>query len=49
MTREQTALLNKAKDSLNAAGLLTEKDFYDFAISRAYYSMYYIAEAFLLG
>lgn len=49
MTPEQAALLKKAKDSLEAARLLIEKGFYDFAVSRAYYSMFYIAEAFLLG
>ena len=49
MTSEQAALLKKAQDSLNAAHLLIENDYYDFAVSRAYYSMFYIAEAFLLG
>jgi uncharacterized protein (UPF0332 family) len=34
---------------LQAARLLAEGGFFDFAISRAYYSMFYIAEAFLLG
>lgn len=49
MTPEQKALLEKAKDSLEAAELLAEKEYYDFAASRAYYSMFYVAEAFLLG
>lgn len=49
MTQEQSALLKKAQDSLNAAHLLVDEDFYDFAVSRAYYSMFYVAEAFLLG
>ena len=49
MTNEQTALLNKARDSLRAARLLMENGLYDFAASRAYYAMFYIAEAFLLG
>ena len=49
MTPEQAALLKKAKDSLEASRLLVERGFYDFAVSRAYYSMFYIAEAFLLG
>ncbi|MEW6586067.1 MAG: HEPN domain-containing protein [Nitrospirota bacterium] len=49
MTLEQAALLKKAKDSLDASRLLVERAFYDFAVSRAYYSMFYIAEAFLLG
>jgi len=49
MTHEQTALLNKARESLRAAKLLIENGLYDFAASRAYYTMFYIAEAFLLG
>ena len=40
MTPEQAALLKKAKDSLEASRLLVDKAFYDFAISRAYYSMF---------
>jgi len=49
MTAEQKALLQKAKSSLEAAKLLFDKNFYDFSVSRAYYSMFYVAEAFLLG
>jgi uncharacterized protein len=49
MTPAQAALLKKAKDSLDAARLLVERGFYDFAVSRAYYAMFYVAEAFLLG
>ena len=49
MTTEQAALFKKAKDSLDAARLLVEQGFYDFAVSRAYYAMFYVAEAFLLG
>jgi len=49
MTPEQAALLKKAKDSLDAARLLVERSFYDFGVSRTYYAMFYIAEAFLLG
>lgn len=49
MTPEQVALLQKAQASLQAARLLSEQGFYDFAISRAYYAMFYVAEAFLLG
>jgi uncharacterized protein (UPF0332 family) len=49
MTAEQAALLRKAQDSLRAAKLLADQGFYDFAISRAYYTMFYVAEAFLLG
>ena len=49
MTAEQAALLQKAQKSLQAARLLADQGFYDFAVSRAYYAMFYIAEAFLLG
>jgi uncharacterized protein (UPF0332 family) len=49
VTPEQVALLQKAQASLQAARLLSEQGFYDFAISRAYYAMFYVAEAFLLG
>jgi uncharacterized protein (UPF0332 family)/predicted nucleotidyltransferase len=49
MTSEQSALLQKANDSLKAAKLLADQEFYDFAVSRAYYAMFYVASAFLLG
>ena len=49
MMPEQEDLLKEARDSLSAAKLLHEKGFYGFAASRAYYTMFYIAEAFLLG
>ena len=48
MTAEQTALLRKAQASLDAARALHSLRFYDFAASRAYYTMFYIAEAMLL-
>jgi uncharacterized protein (UPF0332 family) len=41
-------LINKAKDSLSAAKTLVRDGYYDFAASRAYYSMFYIAEAMLM-
>ncbi|NJL20494.1 MAG: HEPN domain-containing protein [Leptolyngbyaceae cyanobacterium SM1_3_5] len=47
MTPEQQALIDKARRSLEAAQSLMEQEFYDFAVSRAYYSMFYIAEALL--
>ncbi len=47
MTPEQQALLNKAQRSLAAAQSLIEQGFYDFAVSRAYYAMFYVAEALL--
>jgi uncharacterized protein (UPF0332 family) len=49
MMAQQAALLQKAAASLQAAKLLASQEFYDFAISRAYYTMFYVAEAFLLG
>jgi uncharacterized protein (UPF0332 family) len=49
MTPEQAGLIQKAKDSLRGARALVNEALYDFAVSRAYYSMFYIAEAFLLG
>lgn len=49
MTKEQEDLLIQARDSLDAARLLQDQEYYGFAASRAYYTMFYIAEAFLLG
>ena len=42
------ALLHKARRSLQAAKLLSEQGYTDFAASRAYYAMFYAAEALLL-
>lgn len=47
MTPEQQALLDKAHRSLVAAQSLIQQGFYDFAVSRAYYAMFYVAEALL--
>jgi uncharacterized protein (UPF0332 family) len=49
MTPEQQQLLDKAHNSLRAAKILSAEGIYDVAVSRAYYAMFYIAEAFLLG
>ena len=49
MTPEQQALLEKAEQSLEAARLLARKDYPDFAVSRAYYAMFYAAQALLLS
>jgi uncharacterized protein (UPF0332 family) len=49
MTSEQSALLQKARDNIRAAKLLAEDELYDISISRAYYAMFYVAEAFLSG
>ncbi len=48
MTDDQTALVAKAEDSVRAAELLARDGYYGFAVSRAYYTMFYIAEAMLL-
>lgn len=49
MTPRQKELLEKAKESLLASKLLLENQFYDYSVSRSYYTMFYIAEAFLEG
>lgn len=49
MTEDQLELCLKARQSLNAAQVLLNNGFPDYAASRAYYSMFYIAEAFLEG
>jgi uncharacterized protein (UPF0332 family) len=49
LSPEQLDLLLKARQSLNAAKMLLDNNFSDYAVSRAYYAMFYIAEAFLLG
>lgn len=48
MTPEQQ-LIQKAERSLEAARLLAQEDLVEFSVSRAYYSMFYIAQALLLG
>lgn len=49
MTPQQQALLEKAVRSLEAARILNEENLPEFAVSRAYYAMFYVAEAFLEG
>lgn len=49
MTPEQQKLLEKAARSIQAAKLLNEEELAEFAASRAYYAMFYVAEAFLEG
>lgn len=49
MTPEQQILLNKAARSLQAARELNNRGFSEFAASRAYYAMFYVATAFLEG
>lgn len=41
-------LINKAKESLNAARHLLEGGYPDFSASRSYYAMFYSAEAMLI-
>jgi uncharacterized protein (UPF0332 family) len=45
---EVQALLKKARRSLKASKSLIDSEDYDFSISRAYYAMFYCAEALLL-
>jgi len=49
ITPEIKELLQKAQESLAAAELLLDRDFAGFAASRAYYAMFYAAEAILLS
>ena len=49
MNAQQAAYLEKARASLDAATLLLNQGFQDFSASRAYYSMFYAAEALLLS
>lgn len=49
MTDEQLELLLKARQSLSAARVLLDNGYPEYAVSRAYYTMFYIAEAFLSG
>jgi uncharacterized protein (UPF0332 family) len=48
MTTEQQQLLTKAANSIKAAKMLADEGLLDSAVSRAYYAMFYIAEAFLI-
>ena len=48
MNEEQSLLLEKAKESIRGATILLNNYLPDFATARAYYAMFYIAEAFLL-
>lgn len=48
MNDAQRDLLTQAQASLEAARLLDNQGYCGFSVSRAYYSMFYAAEAFLL-
>ena len=49
MTKTQQTLVEQARQSLDAARLLTQAGHHGFAAARAYYAMFYVAEAFLAG
>ena len=44
---EVQALIEKAKESAEVARNIAKNGHYDFAASRAYYAMFYVAEALL--
>lgn len=44
---DPNALLNRARRSVAAAELLAQQGFHEFAASRAYYAMFYVARALL--
>lgn len=48
MTPEQTAFVQRAEESLRAAQLLYHNQFFNDAVSSAYYTMFYVASALLL-
>jgi len=48
MKEEIQEILEKARSSIRAAEVLENQGYHDFAISRAYYGMFYTAEALLL-
>ena len=48
MKPEQESLLLQARESLEASELLYKAGYFGFAASRAYYAMFYVAQAFLL-
>lgn len=47
MSPDQRALIKKAERSIDAARMMFNAEMTDFAASRAYYAMFYLAEAFL--
>lgn len=47
-TEEIKALVDKAEESVKAAELLASDDHFGFAAARAYYALFYAAEALLL-
>lgn len=49
MSEEQRELLLEGRDSIAAARVLLDNGYPSYAVARAYYAMFYIAEAFLEG
>ena len=49
MTGDQASLVEQAQASLDAARVLLEAGYHGFAASRAYYAMFYAAQALLLS
>ncbi len=49
MSPEQAALVEKAERSIRGARVLMDDGLHEFAVSRAYYAMFYVAEPLLLG
>ncbi len=49
MTQAVQSLVQKAQQSLTAARLLADEGLFEFSVSRAYYSMFYVAQALLLA
>ena len=49
MTDDQRELLQEARDSISAAKVLLDAGYPGYAASRAYYAMFYLAEALLEG
>ncbi|HUT34989.1 MAG TPA: HEPN domain-containing protein [Planctomycetota bacterium] len=47
MTADERDLLEEARDSLEVAKFILSKGYPGYAASRAYYAMFYLAEAFL--
>lgn len=49
MTPDQEGLLGKARRNIRSARMLLADGDYDTAVSRAYFAMFYVAEALLLS
>ncbi len=48
MNEQIQAIIHKAQSSLEAAQMLADQGYFDFAASRIYYAMFYTTEALLL-